>query len=162
MMNFKELSSGILWDTWFMCAIVMALSGMLTAADTGISAFCVQMLTPLLGGVSPYMFVVVLVLFAVAMTNVCNNIVVTLCIIPVIISMSGIVGIGVEPVVILVILAAHFAFLTPAASSAATVLFSNEEYLPKRLIYKYVPLQIILCLVFILTAGYMWVNFIFN
>ena len=63
----------------------------------------------LLGGVSPYMFVVVLVLFAVAMTNVCNNIVVTLCIIPVIISMSGIVGIGVEPVVILVILAAHFA-----------------------------------------------------
>lgn len=161
MMDFKELSSGILWDTWIMCGMVMALSGMLTAPDTGISAFCVQLLTPLLGGVSPYIFVVVIVLFALAMTNICNNIVVTLCLIPVVISMSSVVGIDVEPVVILLILAAHFAFLTPAASSAATVLFSNEKQLPKKLIYKYVPMQIVICVTFILTIGYVWVNLIF-
>ena len=161
MMDFRELSSGILWETWFICASVMALSGMLTAADTGISAFFVQTLTPLLGDASPYMFVVVVVLFAVIMTNVCNNIVVAICTMPVLMSMSSVVGIGVEPVVILVILAAHFAFLTPAASSVATVLFANEEHLPKKVIYKYVPLQIILCVVFILTVGYIWVNLIF-
>lgn len=95
------------------------------------------------------------------MTNICNNIVVTLCLIPVVISMSSVVGIGVEPVVILLILAAHFAFLTPAASSAATVLFSNEKQLPKKLIYKYVPMQIVICVTFILTIGYVWVNLIF-
>ena len=161
LINFKELSEGILWDTWIMCAMVMSISGMLTAPDTGISAFCVKLLTPLLGSVSPYMFTVIIVAFSLIMTNICNNIVVTLCVMPVIISMSPVLNVPVEPTIILVILAAHFAFLTPAASSAATVLFSNKEHLPIKLIYKYVPLQIIICVGFILTMGYLWVNLIF-
>jgi len=161
MMNFRELIKGVPWESWWLTAVVMCLASTLTAADTGISAFCVSLLKPLLGGLSPWAFVAVVCIAAFLMTNVCNNIVVTICMMPILMSMAPVIGFNFEASVILVILCAHFALLTPAASGPAGLMFANKEWLALKDVYTRGLVLLLSCLVFTLTVGYLWANVIF-
>ena len=161
MMEYRKLIKGVPWESWWLTAVVMALGSMLTAADTGVSAFCVGLLTPILGGLSPWMFVAVVCVAAFLMTNVCNNIVVTICMIPILLSMAPVIGFNFEAATILVILSAHFALLTPAASGPAGLMFANKEWIALKDIYTKGLVLLLSCLVFTLTVGYVWANLIF-
>ena len=161
MMNFRELIKGVPWESWWLTAVVMCLASTLTAADTGISAFCVSLLKPLLGGLSPWAFVAVVCIAAFLMTNVCNNIVVTICMMPILMSMAPVIGFNFEASVILVILCAHFALLTPAASGPAGLMFANKEWVALKDVYTRGLVLLLSCLVFTLTVGYLWANVIF-
>lgn len=161
MMDFRTLVRGVAWESWWLTAVVMALGSMLTASDTGVSAFCVKLLTPILGGLSPWMFVIVICLAAFVMTNFCNNIVVTICMISILLPMSPVIGFAFEPAVILVILSAHFALFTPAASGPAGLMFSNKEWVALKDVYTKGLILMAFCLLFTLTVGYVWTNLIF-
>lgn len=161
MMNFRTLIRGVAWESWWLTAVVMALGSFLTGQDTGVSAFCVSILTPILGGLSPWLFVVVVCLAAFLLTNVCNNIVISVVMISVLLPMSSVIGFAFEPAVILVILCAHFALFTPAASGPAGLLFSNKEWVGTKEIYTKGGILLGACLIFTLTIGYLWTNLIF-
>lgn len=161
MMNYRTLIRGVAWESWWLTAVVMALGSMLTAQDTGISAFCVQLLTPILGGLSPWAFVVVVCLAAFLMTNFCNNIVVTICMISILLSMSSVIDFSFEPAVILVMLSAHFALFTPAASGPAGLMFANKEWISLKDVYTKGLILMACCLLFTLTIGYVYTNLIF-
>lgn len=161
MMDFRTLIRGVAWESWWLTAVVMALGSLLTGQDTGVSAFCVSILTPVLGGLSPWMFVVVVCLAAFLMTNVCNNIVVAVCMISILLPMSPVIGFEFEPAVILVILSAHFALFTPAASGPAGLMFANKEWVATKDIYIKGSILMAFCLIFTLTVGYLWTNLVF-
>ena len=161
MMDFRELIKGVPWESWWLTAVVMCLASTLTAADTGVSAFCVSILKPLLGGLSPWAFVAVVCVAAFIMTNVCNNIVVTICMMPILLSMAPVIGYTFEAAVILIILCSHFALFTPAASGPAGLMFSNKDWVSLKDIYTKGAVLLLSCLVFTLTAGYAWANVIF-
>ena len=161
MMNFRELIKGVPWESWWLTAVVMCLASTLTAADTGISAFCVSILKPLLGGLSPWAFVAVVCIAAFIMTNVCNNIVVTVCMMPILLSMAPVIGFTFEAAIILVILCSHFALLTPAASGPAGLMFANKDWVALKDIYSRGLVLLLSCLIFTITVGYVWANIIF-
>lgn len=161
MMNFRTLIRGVAWESWWLTAVVMALGALLTGKDTGVSAFCVSILTPILGGLSPWLFVVVVCLAAFLMTNICNNIVVSVCMISILLPMAPVIGFEFEPAVILVILSAHFALFTPAASGPAGLMFANKEWVAMKDIYTKGIVLLAGCLIFTLTIGYLWTNLIF-
>lgn len=161
MMDYRTLIKGVPWESWWLTAVVMALGSMLTAADTGVSAFCVGLITPILGGLSPWTVVLVICFTAFIMTNVCNNIVVTICMIPILMSLAPVIGFNFEASVICVILSAHFALLTPAASGPAGLMFANKDWVATKDIYTKGLLLLLCCFVFMITIGYFWANFIF-
>ena len=161
MMNFRELIKGVPWESWWLTAVVMCLASTLTAADTGISAFCVSILKPLLGGLSPWAFVAVVCIAAFIMTNVCNNIVVTICMMPILLSMAPVIGFTFEAAIILVILCSHFALLTPAASGPAGLMFANKDWVALKDIYGRGLVLLLSCVIFTITVGYVWANIIF-
>ena len=161
MMDFRTLIRGVAWESWWLTAVVMALGALLTGQDTGVSAFCVSILTPLLGGLSPWMFVVVICLAAFVMTNVCNNIVVAVCMISILLPMAPVIGFNFEAAVICVILSAHFALFTPAASGPAGLMFANKEWVALKDVYTKGVVLMAFCLVFTLTIGYLWTNLVF-
>ena len=161
MMNFRELIKGVPWESWWLTAVVMCLASTLTAADTGVSAFCVSLLKPLLGGLSPWAFVAVVCVAAFLMTNVCNNIVVTICMMPILLAMAPVIGYTFEAAVILVILCSHFALLTPAASGPAGLMFANKEWVASKDIYGRGLVLLLSCVIFTITVGYLWANVVF-
>ena len=161
MMNFRELIKGVPRESWWLTAVVMCLASTLTAADTGVSAFCVSILKPLLGGLSPWAFVAVVCIAAFIMTNVCNNIVVTVCMMPILLSMAPVIGFTFEAAIILVILCSHFALLTPAASGPAGLMFANKDWVALKDIYSRGLVLLLSCLFFTITVGYLWANVVF-
>ena len=162
LMDFRRLMSrGVAWDTWLLTAFVLLLTTYLTNQGTGLTAFCVMKLQPMLNGVSLYAMIAIVMVFAFLVTNVANNIVVTLCVIPLVFAFSQSMGFAIEPVALVIMMASHLALLTPAASGPAAVMFGNTEWLKKGDIYKYVPLLLIAMLIVVLTLGYAWANVIF-
>ena len=88
-------------------------------------------------------------------------IVVTICMMPILLSMAPVIGYTFESAVILVILCSHFALFTPAASGPAGLMFSNKDWVALKDIYTKGAVLLLSCLVFTLTAGYAWANVIF-
>ncbi len=162
LMDFRKLMArGVIWDTWLLTAFVLLLTTYLTNQGTGLTAFCVLKLQPMLSGVSLYMMIVIVLIFAFLVTNIANNIVVTLCVLPLVFAFSQSMGFAIEPVALVIMMASHLALLTPAASGPAAVMFGNTEWLKKNDIYKYVPILLIAMLIVDLTVGYAWANIIF-
>lgn len=162
LMDFRSLMSrGVSWDTWLLTAFGLLISAYLTIEGTGVTAFLVTSLMPILNGVSVYFMIVIVLTFAFLVTNITNNVVVALCLLPVLNAFSLEMGFDIEPVMLIVMVAANFALLTPSASGAASVLFGNTQWLSKRDIYKYVPVLLVILLIVNLTIGYFWANVIF-
>ena len=161
LMEFDKLAGGIVWDSWTLTAFVLLLTANLTLKETGIIAFCVKVLQPMLGGFGLYAMVCIVMIFAFLVTNVCNNIVVTLCVLPIMFALSQSMGFDIRPVAMVVMMASHFALLTPAASGPAALMFGNTEWISKGAIYKVVPVELVIMLVLVLTLGYGWANIIF-
>ena len=161
LMEFDKLAGGIVWDSWTLTAFVLLLTANLTLKETGIIAFCVKVLQPMLGGFGLYAMVCIVMIFAFLVTNVCNNIVVTLCVLPIMFALSQSMGFDIQPVAMVVMMASHFALLTPAASGPAALMFGNTEWISKGAIYKVVPVELVIMLVLVLTLGYGWANIVF-
>lgn len=161
MMDYRTLIKGVPWESWWLTAVVMALGSMLTAADTGVTKFCVGLIAPVLGGLSPWTVVLVICFAAFIMTNFCNNIVVTICMIPILMSLAPVIGFNFEASVIMVILSAHFALFTPAASGPAGLMFANKDWVASKDIYTKGLFLLLACFVFTITIGYLWANIIF-
>lgn len=65
---------GVYWDTIFLVATATTVASALTAEGTGISAMFSDLMTPILGGLSTYTFLVVLVILVLILTNIANNV----------------------------------------------------------------------------------------
>ena len=134
MMEYHKLIKGVPWESWWLTAVVMCLGTSLTGADTGVTAFYPGILKPLLGGLSPFLFLVVVYFAAWVMTNVCNNVVV-ICMMPILLAMAPVIGFEFNVGFFMVMLSSHFAMLTPAASGPTGLIFSNKEWVSLKGIY---------------------------
>jgi len=162
LMDFQGAAEkGIKWAPVFMTGIILPVTGLLTSQEAGVMAFISSILTPILSGKSPYIFVVILVLIAVILTNLTQNLIIIGLLLPVAYAMSGEVGINMGVITILLTISAHAAFLLPSGCPPSGLMFSNENIKPS-FIYKYGGITLLVYTVFVLTAGYLWVSLIFN
>lgn len=132
----KVLGKGFSWNSYFLCGAAILIGGALTSDVTGISGCLKEVLSPLFSGMPKAVFLVILVLLAVLVTNFCNSLVVMLVLEPVIrtylnVSLAG--GMSGAAITTVVMMAALMtALLTPAASPFAAVLYANTDWYEKK------------------------------
>lgn len=149
----KTAASGINWDILMMVIMITMMSGNLSSEATGIAAFIGQMLTPILGGRSTVVFIAIYITCAALLTNVMNNVVVSILFLPVLVAFGPTLGIDNWVVVILLVVACNLSILTPAASPAAAILYANTEWLELKRVIKYILPTFIIWLVTLIILG---------
>lgn len=160
--DFKEIAGRyIIWDVYFLIAMAMVISGALTEDVTGIKPFLTEVLNPLLGGRSPAVFISILLIFAILITNVANNAVMGVLLMPIVYAFS--LQNGSNPVAIATLLtfALHIAILTPAASPYAAILFGNKDWVDSKEVFKYGAIILVAMLTLYLTVGMPVANMVF-
>lgn len=162
LLNFRDMAAkGIQWDVVILTAMVMPLSNVIMADETGIKQFLAGYLMPLVSGMSSMVFCATVAVLAIVITNFFNNGVTGLIFITLTYDASISMGLNPTVVTILIIFCVHLALLTPAASPMAALLHSNRTWAPTSLIYKYGALSIIVTAVFLLIVGVPLANAIF-
>lgn len=160
--NVKDIMGRyVSWDVYFLVAMAMAISGALTAKTTGIQEFIIQALNPVLGGLSPFAFTAVILVFAMLITNIANNGVMGVLLMPIIYTFSLQNGVNAMAITTATIFALHIAILTPAASPFAAMLIGNTEWVDSKDVFKYGSIIVISILALFLLVGMPLANLIF-
>lgn len=133
----------------------------MSADSTGIKAFLAQLISPLLAGHSPIFFIILLVACAGLLTNICNNGVVALILISVLLSIGEELGLAPTPIAITIMLTVQMAMFTPAASPFAAILFGNTEWIKPKAVYKYGSILLVFLIIGMIFCGIVWSNIIY-
>lgn len=161
LMNFKKMANqGVGWDLFIIFAMVIPFASIFTNDATGIKAFMLQALTPLLGGHSPMVFIFLVMLLACILTNVANNMVIGAALIPVIYAIGSSMGINIMAAVAVLIIVINLAFITPAASPGAAMIFSND-WVRSKDIYKFAAIFVVCAFIVTITIGVFWSNIVY-
>lgn len=146
-------STHVQWSTVFLIAAALTIGGAVTAEATGITPFLKQALTPLFGNRSELVFIVLLLVISLILTNVCNSSVVGMIFLPIIFTFTGVMSVASEPIVAIFIYLVLIAAITPAASPFAAILHGNKEWLDTKDIYKYTTIMSLVVLLIVIIVG---------
>lgn len=156
----EAASKGVIWSMVIMTALIAPLGSALTSPDAGITALINSFLAPILEGKPAWILVAVVCIFGAILTNLAQNLVIMSIILPIVVAMASTMSINIPAVTILLALATHYAFVLPSACPAAGMMFANPNLKPT-FAYKTGLLCLVVCVIFVLTLGYLWVNLIF-
>ncbi|HBV86069.1 MAG TPA: citrate transporter [Desulfosporosinus sp.] len=161
--DFKEIIGRyVTWDVYFLVCMAMAISGALTGEGTGIKEFMTHELNPLLGGRSIVAFAAILLIFSMIITNIANNGVMGVLLMPIIYTFSMQNGANPMAITTAVIFALHIAILTPAASPYSAILIGNKEWVDQKDVVKYGSIILVSTFVLFLLVGLPLANLIYR
>ncbi len=150
----KVLEKNVAWGTYYLCTAAILIGSVLTAENTGITAFLNQVLSPIFSNMSTMTFVIVLLVVMMVLTNLCNSLVIGMIMQPVILTYCTMSGVNAAPIVTLsIFFVLGSAMVTPSASPFAAMMFSNKEWLDAPDIYKYGGIFALLMLAVVLVVG---------
>jgi sodium-dependent dicarboxylate transporter 2/3/5 len=116
---------GVAWGQVLMVAFIMVIATYMNTPDTGISQAMAALLMPFTQ-LPPIVFVIVALAFAAILTNVANNMIVVVLVMPIMFNFASVVGLAPTGMIALLFLLAQFAIATPAASPVTAVAMSQE------------------------------------
>lgn len=134
--EFKKFAQKLEWNAIFISAGAIQVASAISSKDCGIVAYLGDLMTPILGGASGFLFVFAAIVLSIALTNVANNIAVGMLMIPLILSMAGPMGLNINLIGMLVVFCVQCAWLLPGSSLPAALLHGNEHVVTKD-VYKY-------------------------
>ena len=105
-------------------------------------------------------FIFLVMLLAVILTNFANNMVIGAALIPVIYAIGSVSGVNVMAAVAVLIIVINLAFITPAASPGAAMIFANEWVRAKD-IYKMAFAFVVVAFLVTAVVGIFWANIIY-
>ncbi len=143
LLNFKVMvDSGVTWGIVLLLALVQPLSAAMASKDTGITAFLMNAMEPIFALSTPMTFALIIGFIALVLTQVMNNGATGVAMMPIVLSYCTASGASPDLALIMVVMACHIAFLTPAASASAALLHGNE-WSNARSIWKNAPIVIL-------------------
>lgn len=149
----KAASQGVVWDTIILSAALLSLSTVMMTAETGITESLLALLNPIFANKSPIFMCIIIFIIAVVLTNFMANTTVGLMFTPIIFSFGTTMGFDSLPLIAMLLISIHVAFLTPAASPFASLLFGNSSWVKPTDIYKYGSVSVVLMVVIFLVVG---------
>ncbi|MFR6290723.1 MAG: SLC13 family permease [Peptococcaceae bacterium] len=158
----KLLSEGVNWTLILLLAATMPLGDALESADVGIIATIVAWLTGIFGGLDSWLIgIAVVVLFGIA-TQFAHNLILIVVFTPVLAGMAA--SFGMSPLVMGLLMAATCAsaFLTPAASANAAIVFGNTEWVATKQAYILGGIIAVLYWIITIVVGIPLGNFLFG
>lgn len=161
MLEFKKMTKGISWDMYALFAIVMPLSSLMTADNTGISELMVNLMGPIVSGHSPLIFALLILLTGTIITNVANNGVLGVIYVSLMCPVAASMSIDALPIVAVMVFTIQLAYLTPAASAPAALVFGNTEWVKAKDVIKYSAVIIAVLFVFYFVIALPFANLVF-
>lgn len=144
---------GVVWDTIILSGALLALSTIMMTSDTGVAQSILAILSPVFAGRGTIFMCVVIVIISVVLTNIMANTTVGLMFTPVIYSFAMSMGFNPMPLFAMMLISIHIAYLTPAASPFASLLFGFSDWVHAKDIYKYGSLACIGMVIVFLVLG---------
>lgn len=114
----KVVATNLSWGAYFIIVAAILLGGVLTNESTGVTAFLNYVLSPIFQGMGVTVFIILLLLMAMILTNICNSLVIGMILQPVIMAYCMQTGANPRPIVTLLIL---FVLLSAAVTPAASL-----------------------------------------
>lgn len=152
--SFQEyMSKSVGWDLLFMSMPITLISGALTSADTGISDYICSLFIPVFDRLGAVVFLILIVVIPLILTNFLNNIVMGTLFIPIGFAIANSLGLNQYLVAVLIIEATSMAMVTPAACTPAAVLHGNTEWITSRQAAKYGSAAVGIAALVIIIAG---------
>ncbi|MBQ1188601.1 MAG: hypothetical protein IIX62_05925 [Peptococcaceae bacterium] len=127
--NLEELYHMCNWGQITMVGFIMLLSTYMVTADTGIGGAMAVLFYPFMK-LPPIVFIAVVMVIGTILTNIANNMIVTVICMPFLIKFASLVGLNPVAMVALLFIISEFALATPAASPVTAVAMSQEMVTP--------------------------------
>ena len=108
-----------------MVGYIMVCSQYMMGADAGISAAMAKLIMPFMA-LPPIVFLVVALAIGVVLTNVANNMIVCILLMPFLVNFGSMIGMPPTGMVALLFFMSQFAIATPAASPVTAVAMTQE------------------------------------
>jgi len=136
-LDFKAVAaSSINWEIYVMVATAIALSAAFTNPATGVIDMMILVFDPVLGGHSPIVFFVIMLLVAIFATSFAMNTIVGITFMPILATFGLAAGANIPAVAATSILLLHYAVILPSASAFAAMLWSHD-WLTSKEVFKY-------------------------
>lgn len=154
----KVVKEGANWNILMMCAAVIPAARALTSDGTGIKDIMSEVLTPILGSMSPVMFIAAVITVMLILTNLGSNMATGLVMLTIVVPIAEQFGFNPMVIAMAIILVANMGFIFPGSSGMAAYIYSND-WLTTKDIYKY---GLVYCVCFLIPtiAVYIVANFI--
>lgn len=131
------------WDVYLLLAAAIYIAKAISSDASGVNAWLINFLSPLLSGRSDYIFAILVMVVVLIMTNIANNAGMVLILLPVIVAFSQQAGINPLPFSVLVMTIAFIGMLTPSASPHSCIVHGRSDLLDLSDIYRIgIPLTI--------------------
>jgi len=162
-LNLKEIiSKHVAWDIYLFLVVMMPISSALSAKETGINGFLVNIFNPILGGHSALTFSIILLIVGVIITQVGNNAIMGMLLMPIIFSFGTELGLNIPALTTVLIFAMHYAMILPSGSPGAAMAFGNKEWLEPKQVMGYGSVVVICMTILYLVIGLPLSGVIFN
>ena len=125
------------WDILILMASVMLVSNAMGGDETGISAWLMQVLDPVLGVDSVVLFVLIVTLIPLLITNVFNNLVTCMVFIPIVYNFSVSAGVNSDLMTMMLLTTVNMAIVTPAACAPAAMIFGQKDWVTPKQVSAY-------------------------
>ena len=123
--DLEGLLSTTNWGQLCMVGLIMVFATYFSSQDAGIMGAVRQLFAPFMS-LSPWVFIIIMLVIAVVLTNISNNMIVMIVILPFLVSYASEVGLAPTMVTVLLYLMVQLALATPAASPVAAIAFTQE------------------------------------
>ena len=147
------------WGQVLMVGFIMVIATYMNTPETGIAVAMSKVLTPFTT-LPPLVFVVVALAVSVVLTNIANNMIVVVLVMPFMFNFAQTIGMAPTGMIALLFMSSQLALATPAASPVAAVAMGNEMADASKMTMAAIKILPI-CFVFCLLFGWPLANIIF-
>ena len=147
------------WGQVLMVGFIMVIATYMNTPETGIATAMSMLLTPFTT-LPPLVFVVVALAVSVILTNIANNMIVVVLVMPFMFNFAQSIGMAPTGMIALLFMSSQLALATPAASPVAAVAMGNEMADASKMTMAAIKILPI-CFVFCLLFGWPLANMIF-
>ena len=159
--NLEELLHMVNWGQIMMVGYIMVVSTQMMMPTTGISAFMANIIKPFTG-LPSMVFIIVVMLICLVLTNVANNMLATILCMPFLVNFGSMLGMNPGGMVCLLFILSEFALATPAASPVTAVAFSYTDWVSSDQMSKYGITMVVILFVVFMLIGWPLQAVIFN
>lgn len=145
-------AKGVSWDAIFMTCFILPISNYMTAEGTGIKEGLSMLLQPMTN-FSPIIFIVAVMIFAGLITNIANNVVLAVVILPVVVTFAGQMGMAPLAVACILFVVTQLALFTPGASVFSGMAFAQVGWVKAPMLMRYAAVAVLIMIpLFLLVA----------
>lgn len=150
----KVVKEGANWNILLMCAAVIPTARALTSDGTGVKDLMTKVLAPVLGSMSPVLFIAVVIVVMLILTNLGSNMATALVMLTIVIPIAEQYSFNPMVIAMAIVLVANMGFILPGSSGMASYIYSNE-WLTTGDIYKY---GLVYCVCFLIPTIIVYVT----